>query len=79
MVLKKPSGRIVAVGDPLVDELKVETATNMYPGRLVKKGTNDDDIVVCDASGKPWSATPPGSPWAGSDGSRPRAPIARKR
>lgn len=53
MVLKKPSGRIVAVGDPLVDELKVETATNMYPGRLVKKGTNDDDIVVCDASGKP--------------------------
>jgi len=25
---------------------KVETATEMYPGRLVKKGTNDDDVVV---------------------------------
>ena len=25
---------------------KVETATNVYPGRLVKKGTNDDDVVV---------------------------------
>lgn len=25
---------------------KVETVTNMYPGRLVKKGTNDDDVVV---------------------------------
>lgn len=25
---------------------KVETATTMYPGRLVKRGTNDDDVVV---------------------------------
>ena len=31
--------------------LKVENATNMYPGRLVKKGTNDDDIVVNTAAG----------------------------
>jgi hypothetical protein len=30
---------------------KVETATNVYPGRLVKKGTNDDDIVVNSAGG----------------------------
>ena len=28
----------------------VETATNVYPGRLVMKGTNDDDIVVCDGA-----------------------------
>ena len=30
---------------------KVETATNVFPGRLVKKGTNDDDIVVNTVSG----------------------------
>lgn len=46
---KKPANRIVVAGDPLVHECKVEDATNMYPGRLVKKGTNDDDIVVCGA------------------------------
>jgi len=28
----------------------VQTAANVYPGRLVMKGTNDDDIVVCDGS-----------------------------
>jgi len=28
----------------------VETADNVYPGRLVMHGTNDDDIVVCDGS-----------------------------
>jgi hypothetical protein len=27
----------------------VETATNMYPGRFVKKGTNGDDVVVATA------------------------------
>ncbi len=48
---KKPNNKIVAAGEPLVQELKVETATNMYPGRLVKKGTNDDDIVVNTANG----------------------------
>lgn len=47
----KPSNAIV------VDSLNmhtttrhVETGTNVYPGRLVMKGTNDDDIVVCDGS-----------------------------
>jgi len=50
---KKPDNKIVVAGSPLVQELKVETATNMYPGRLVKKGTNDDDIVVCGASDMP--------------------------
>lgn len=53
MTLKTPTGKIVVLGDPLVDECKVETATNMYPGRLVKKGTNDDDVVVCGAGEKP--------------------------
>jgi hypothetical protein len=31
---------------------KVETATNVYPGRLVIQGTNDDDIAVCGIGGK---------------------------
>lgn len=43
---KKPSNKILVAGNPLVQELKIETATNMYPGRTVIKGTNDDDIVV---------------------------------
>ncbi|MDP2216413.1 MAG: hypothetical protein Q8J68_03890 [Methanolobus sp.] len=47
----KPNNKIVAGGNPLVQELKIETAANMYPGRLVKKGTNDDDIVVNTAGG----------------------------
>lgn len=46
----KPSNQILVAGTPLVQILKVETATNMYPGRLVKKGTNDDDVVVNDGS-----------------------------
>jgi len=48
-LFSKPANKIVAVGEPLVDECKVENITNMYPGRLVKKGTTDDDIVVNDA------------------------------
>ncbi|WP_319508882.1 hypothetical protein [uncultured Methanolobus sp.] len=36
---------------PLEQELKIENVTNMYPGRLVKKGTNDDDMVVNTAAG----------------------------
>jgi hypothetical protein len=38
---------------------KVETATNVYPGRLVMRGTNDDDVIVCDGS----TAAPEG--WTG--------------
>ncbi len=38
-------------GQPLVQILKVSTATNMYPGRLVKKGSTDGDIVVNTAAG----------------------------
>jgi len=47
----QPSNKIVVDGKGKhVQMLKVETATNMYPGRLVKKGTNDDDIVVATAN-----------------------------
>jgi len=49
--LRKPTNKIVAAGSPLVQELNVETATNMYPGRLVIKGTDDNDIAVCGAAG----------------------------
>ena len=31
----------------------VETGTNVYPGRLVMVGTNDDDVIVCDGSTSP--------------------------
>jgi len=49
---KTPTNKIVFGGAPIVQELKVESATNMYPGRLVQKGTNDDDIVVFTATTK---------------------------
>lgn len=51
--LRKPNNKIVVAGDPLVMQQKIETATNCYPGRLVKKGTNDDDVVVNTAGGSP--------------------------
>lgn len=47
----KPTNQILVAGYPLVQILKVETVANMYPGRLVKKDTNDDDIEVCGAAG----------------------------
>lgn len=47
----KPTNKIIVAGQPLHQILKVETATDVYPGRLVKKGTNDDDIVVNTAAG----------------------------
>ena len=45
-----PVATIVVEGAPDVQYLKVESATNMYAGRLVKKGTHDDDISVCGAN-----------------------------
>jgi len=43
-----PSNAIVLDSQNLhVQTMKVEVATNMYAGRLVKKGTGDDDAVVC--------------------------------
>ena len=46
----KPVNKIIAAGKPLVQELEVEVATTMYPGRLVKRGTGDHDIVVSDST-----------------------------
>lgn len=48
-----PYHKIIMGGNPLVQELKIETATNCYPGRLVTRGTNDDDAVVGDGIGAP--------------------------
>lgn len=45
----KPTNKIIVSGSPLTQILKVETATNMYPGRLVIQGTNDDDVTVAGA------------------------------
>ena len=42
----KPTNQILVSGYPLHQVLKVETATNMYPGRLAIQGTNDDDVTV---------------------------------
>jgi hypothetical protein len=49
--LKAPNNKILVAGTPLIQELNVENATNMYPGRLVKKGTNDNDVTVSGAAG----------------------------
>ena len=48
--ITKASNQVVCSGSAQVQELKIKTATNMYPGRLVKEGTNQDDIVVATAS-----------------------------
>jgi len=42
----KPTNAILVAGNPLIQILKIQTADDCYPGRLVKKGTNDDDVVV---------------------------------
>lgn len=47
----KPSNRVVAFGTPFVRTMTVETADQMYPGRLVVLGTNDNDVLANDNSG----------------------------
>lgn len=48
--LSTPAGKIIVAGTvPIVLERTIETVANMYPGRLVKKGTTDRDVVVNDA------------------------------
>lgn len=50
-----PAATNVVVADRTgihVQTKKVETATNVYPGRLVIQGTNDDDIVICADNGE---------------------------
>jgi hypothetical protein len=48
---QSPNNRIVMGGSPLIQELKVETATGCVPGALVTRGTNDDDLKVADGLG----------------------------
>lgn len=46
----KPNNLITRVGRaPIQDEFNVESGTDMYPGRLVKIGTTEDDVLVGDA------------------------------
>jgi len=42
----QPTNSIVVQGTPKVQHLLVETATTMYPGHLVQKGTADHQIIV---------------------------------
>lgn len=44
--VQRPTNKIVASGTPLVQELRVQTADNMYPGRLVIAGSTTDEIIV---------------------------------
>ncbi len=48
----RPSNAILVSGNPVVEELEVKTAANMYPGRFVIKDTNDWDIKVAGAGAK---------------------------
>lgn len=49
-----PSGRIVVRGSPMAKiEKTVETATNVYPGRLLIAGTTDHDVAVADGVAVP--------------------------
>ena len=43
----KPTNKIVVYGDPGFEELQIETVANIYPGRLIKRGTADFQCVVC--------------------------------
>jgi hypothetical protein len=47
MPFTTPSGRgVVIAGNPVIEELNVEVTTNVKPGRLVKKGTDADDVIA---------------------------------
>ena len=45
-----PTNKIVVAGEPLTQFLKVKTAGNCYPGRLVMKDTTDGQIKASDAT-----------------------------
>lgn len=57
------TGHILYHGSPKKHFKDIEAATNMYPGRLVMKGTYESDAVVCDAIGSPMG-------WLGHEGNR---------
>lgn len=41
-----PSNAILVNGNPIIEEYEVQTATDMYPGRLVIPGTGTHQVVV---------------------------------
>jgi hypothetical protein len=43
---QKPTNAIVVSGTPITQVMKVTVVASMYAGRLVMKGTNDDDAIV---------------------------------
>lgn len=45
-----PVNEILVAGQPLIQILKIKTADNCYPGRLVMKDTTDGQIKVSDAT-----------------------------
>jgi hypothetical protein len=49
----QPVGAIVVSGEPDVQYLNIETASECYPGRFVTLGTHDNDLAVCGAGGVP--------------------------
>jgi hypothetical protein len=45
--LKRATNKVVVGGtEPVIEEMNIETVANMYAGRLVEKGTNDDDCEL---------------------------------
>lgn len=47
----QPANAILVSGNPIYEEYEVETAANMYPGKLVKAGSDERYVVVCAADG----------------------------
>ena len=43
----QPTNAILVSGNPIYEEYEVETAANMYPGKLVKAGSDERYVVVC--------------------------------
>jgi len=55
----KPTNKIVVDSEGLRSQtVEVQTATDVYPGRLLEKGTDDGQVVVC-------AGTNPAVGWAG--------------
>lgn len=44
-----PDNGVLVIGNPIIQILKVESTTDMVPGRWCVKGTNDDDVSSTDS------------------------------
>jgi hypothetical protein len=50
--MKQPTNKVVLDSKGIHHQTKkVETAANMYPGRMVIRGTNDDDVITGTSGG----------------------------